>query len=178
MGVHCRIIDKSRSGDINLKNEEFEIFGRLLPRFDGKSWSFGEEIFEKTEKMCFPEENYDFDEMSDNTVFVGAYDGESGDRCVGLAILQSEWTKYLYLYDLKVCSDCRGQGIGQLLIEKSCEIAKERGCIGIHTVGQDNNLAACRFYLKNGFEIGGLDTRTYRGTSQEGKADVHFYRDF
>lgn len=175
MEIICRIIDKSRSADINLRNEEFEIFGRLIPRFDGNDWSCSEEIFSESEKMRFPDEDYDFDKMSENTVFVGAYDR---DRCVGLAILQDDWFKYLYLNDLKVCGDYRGQGVGGLLIEKSMQVARERGYIGVHTVGQDNNLAACRFYLKHGFEIGGLDTRTYRGTSQDGKSDVHFYRDF
>lgn len=175
MDIICRIIDKSRAADINLKNDEFEIFGRLIPRYDGEKWSFSQEIFPKVDKMRFPDENYDFDEMPANTVFIGAYDGE---KCVGLAVLQDDWFKYMYLNDLKVCGDCRGRGVGRLLIEKCLETAKERGYIGVHTVGQDNNLAACRFYLKNGFEIGGLDNRVYRGTVQADKSDIHFYRDF
>ena len=50
-------------------------------------------------------------------------------------------------------------------------------CRGLYTQGQDNNLGACRFYLKAGFRIGGLDTEVYKGTNQEGKADILFYRD-
>ena len=42
-------------------------------------------------------------------------------------------------------------------------------------MGQDNNLAACQFYIKSGFRIGGVDTEVYNGTSQEGKADIIFY---
>ena len=34
-----------------------------------------------------------------------------------------------------------------------------------------------RSYLKCGFAIGGLDTRVYTGTSQEGKRDIIFYLD-
>ena len=45
------------------------------------------------------------------------------------------------------------------------------------TVGQDNNLSACLFYLHHGFSIGGFDNRSYDGTSQEGKSDIYFYRD-
>ncbi len=48
---------------------------------------------------------------------------------------------------------------------------------GVYTIGQDNNLSACLFYLRNGFEIGGFDNRVYRGTGQEGKANILFYRD-
>ena len=40
-----------------------------------------------------------------------------------------------------------------------------------------NNLAACLFYIKTGFHIGGLDTNVYKGTKQEGKADIIFYCD-
>ena len=39
---------------------------------------------------------------------------------------------------------------------------------------RDNNLAACMFYLKNGFVIGGLNTHVYTGTSQEGKKTFYF----
>lgn len=48
-------------------------------------------------EMCFSDENYDYDSMTDST-FLGAYDG---DKWVGLAILQPGFFKYMYLYDLK-----------------------------------------------------------------------------
>ena len=83
----------------------------------------------------------------------------------------------MYLYDLKVDPGCRGQGVGRLLIDKCREVAAEQGYKGLYTQGQDNNLGACRFYLKMGFEIGGLDTRVYGGTSQEHKKDILFYCD-
>lgn len=62
-----------------------------------------------------------------------------------------------------------------MLIEKSKEIALEHGYRGLYTQGQDNNLAACLLYIKNGFVIGGLDTHVYTGTTQEGKKDILFY---
>ncbi|HNX16683.1 MAG TPA: GNAT family N-acetyltransferase, partial [Bacilli bacterium] len=46
-----------------------------------------------------------------------------------------------------------------------------------YTIAQDNNLSACLFYLNNGFRIGGLDTEIYKGTPQEGKSDIFFYKD-
>ena len=56
-------------------------------------------------------------------------------------------------------------------------IALENGYHGIYTIGQDNNLSADLFYLKNGFEIGGFNTQVYKGTKQEGKSDIYFYLD-
>lgn len=174
--IEIRIINEEHKQDINIPNEPFSLFGRMIPSYINEQWQYSIVRFREEElcEMCFPDENYDYDELSKNSVFVGAYDG---DTCIGLAILQHAMMKYLYLYDLKVNRDYRGRQIGKMLIEKSKEVAESLGYIGIYTQGQDNNLGACLFYLKNGFVIGGLDTHIYVGTSQEGKSDILFYFD-
>lgn len=158
---------------INIENEPFELFGRMIPMYDGYKWSYIEELKDDKDcsMMCFPQENYNPSESK--STFLGAFDN---DKCVGLAVLDDYWFKYMYINDLKVCDSYRRRGIGKLLIDKSMEIAKEKGYKGLYVVGQDNNLAACRFYIKNGFEIGGFDNKVYEGTSQEGKADITFYK--
>jgi len=59
-------------------------------------------------------------------------------KCVGLAIMQQAFFKYMYLYDLKVNSDYRSKDIGTMLIDKCKEVAAEQGYRGIYTQGQDN----------------------------------------
>lgn len=174
--IEVRMINEARKADINLPNEPFGLFGRMEPSYADGRWGYKEILFDKENisEMCFPDEDYDYEAMKENSVFLGAYDGE---KCVGLAILQEAFFKYMYLYDLKVSEACRGQGVGRALMEKAGEVCKERGYRGLYTQGQDNNLGACRFYLKAGFRIGGLDTEVYKGTKQEGKADILFYRD-
>lgn len=171
--IEVKQIDASRKADINIPNEPFPLPGRFVPSFDGVRWSHELVWYapENVTQMCFPDENYDFDAMADS-VFLGAYDG---DRCVGLAILQPGAFRYMYLYDLKVNGSCRGRHIGTMLMEKAREIAARQGFRGIYTYAQDNNPAACLFYLHAGFYIGGLDTNVYRHTAQEGKADIIFY---
>lgn len=174
--MECRVIDKEHSGDINLKNEPFSLYGKVIPTFlDGK-WNYSIQLFPEGEvaEMCFPDENYDYDALAEDHVFIGAYDGE---RCVGLAILADDMFKYMYLEDLKVSREYRKQGIGRALMEKAMEVAHQRNYNGIYTIVQDNNVGACKFYLKEGFEIGGFDNRVYRGTSQEHKADIILYLD-
>lgn len=174
--LEVREINEARRADINLPNEPFRLFGRMeVSRVDGQ-WSHREVLFEadQVSEMCFPDENYDYGAMKENSVFLGLYDGE---KCVGLAILQDAMFKYLYLYDLKVSSAYRGRGAARALVERSREVCKARGYRGLYTQGQDNNLGACRFYLKAGFHIGGLDTEVYKGTTQEGKSDILFYLD-
>ena len=172
--ITVRRIDAAHRQDINVPNEPFPLFGRMVPRCEGPRWSYTVERFEDVSEMCFPDEDYDFDAMSETGVFLGAYEAE---RCVGLAILQRGFFRYMYLYDLKVGRAWRGKGVGALLIEGAKQAAAEAGYRGLYTVGQDNNLGACTFYLKRGFRIGGYDTEVYRGTKQEGKADIIFYLD-
>ena len=49
----------------------------------------------------------------------------------------------------------------QILIKASYQYAIENGYAVLYTVGQNNNLNACLFYLACGFEIGGLDSKIY-----------------
>ena len=171
-----RIIDAEHKQDINIPNESFSLFGRMIPSYINEQWTYRIVRFKEDEisEMCFPDENYDYGRLSKNSIFVGAYEG---NKCIGLAILQHAMMKYIYLYDLKVNMDYRGLQIGKMIIKKSKEVAVKQGYKGIYTQGQDNNLGACLFYLKNGFVIGGLDTHVYVGTPQEGKSDILFYLD-
>lgn len=171
--TEIRTIDKDHKADINIKNEPFDLFGKIEVYYANGKWAYKLLRFalDDIKQMCFPDENYDYDGMKDS-VFIGAYDDE---KCIGLAILQPGFFKYMYLYDLKVNKAYRGRGIGRKLIEKAKKIAASAGYRGIYTVGQDNNPGACLFYLNSGFYIGGLDTNVYRHTKQEGKADIIFY---
>jgi ribosomal protein S18 acetylase RimI-like enzyme len=171
--VEIRRIDRTREADIRLPNEPFPLFGRMIPALRDGVWSHTESLFGQVSEMCFPEEGYTLEAMPD-CLFLGAYEGET---CVGLAVLQKAMFRYMYLYDLKVCRAARRRGAGSALIREALRLAREAGYRGLYTVGQDNNLAACRFYLRCGFRIGGCDTEVYRGTKQEGKTDILFYLD-
>lgn len=172
-----RRITEENKADINLSNETFPVWGKMIPFFDGKIWSYQTEKFpeEKQYEMCFPNFENDFDAMKKEYFFAGAYNDR--EECIGLAVYKKDWFDYLYLDDLKVKHDYRGKGIGKMLIEEGKQIALENGYHGIYTIGQDNNLSACLFYIHNGFVIGGLNTQVYKGTKQEGKSDIYFYLD-
>lgn len=174
--VVIRTIDAAHQRDLSLPNQPFPLFGRLLPSYTDGVWSWREELWppEETGEMCFPDEKYDPAAMAQDTIFLGAY---LKDRCVGLAVLKQAFFKYMYLENLKVDRDLRRRGVGSLLLDKALEVSRANGYRGLYLQAQDDNLAACRFYLKQGFRIGGLDTELYKGTKQEGKADIYFYLD-
>ena len=171
--VETRIIDAEHKSDIQIPNQPFRLFGRMIPTYKDGVWSYTVEETPDGE-MCFPDEGYDYDVMTRNSTFIGAYDGNT---CIGLAVMQEGFYKYMYLYDLKVSADYRRQGVAGQLLEQAEKVAFSKGYRGIYAIGQDNNLGACLFYVHSGFRIGGLDTEVYKGTSQEGKADILFYRD-
>ena len=174
--IEIRIIDPQHQDDINIPNEPFPLIGRMIPSYTDQQWDYRVQYFQEAEisEMCFPNEHYQYAQMEDHSVFIGAYHNET---CVGLAILQKAWFRYMYLYDLKVSKAYRKMGIGTALIEKAKEVCMARNYSGIYTQGQDNNLIACMFYIRTGFRIGGLDTNIYKGTAQEGKSDIIFYLD-
>ncbi len=171
--IEIKNITKEQKADVNIPNEAFSLFGKLIPSYNDGKWTYEVLRFssEAVTEMCFPDENYDYGTMNDS-IFIGAYDG---DTCIGLAILQPGFFKYMYLYDLKVNKAYRRKNVGSMLISKAKEIAAQKGYRGLYTQGQDNNLGACLFYLNTGFYIGGLDTNVYRHTKQEGKSDILFY---
>ena len=173
--IRIEKIDREHRKDILLPNEPFALTGKVVPSYVGERWSYEVRLLppEQFGEMCFPDEHYDFNAMKEST-FLGAYDGQS---CIGLAVLQPGFFRYMYLYDLKVCRAYRGRKIGSLLMDRAREVAREQGYRGLYTQGQDNNVGACLFYLHYGFRIGGLDTEIYKGTRQEGKADILFYLD-
>ena len=170
--IEIRKIDAAHAADANLPNQPFALWGRMIPTLADGVWGYRIEEFPEVAEMCFPDVPYD--PAHDDAAFLGAYDGS---RCVGLAVLREKMFAYLYLDDLKVDRAFRSQGVGGLLVEACMHEAQARDKRGVYTIGQDNNLTACLFYLRHGFAIGGFDNRVYRGTPQEGKADIYFYRD-
>lgn len=96
--IIIHILDANHSKDINIPNQPFLLFGRLIPTYMNEQWDYQVQRFEESQitEMCFPDENYDFDKLSKNSFVVGAYEN---DECIGIAILQHSWNKYMYLYD-------------------------------------------------------------------------------
>ena len=171
--IEIRPITRENREDLNLPNEPFRMPGRLIPSLKDGVWDYRVERFEEAESLCFPDEHYDFEQYSKDGFILGAYEGE---KCLGIGIFRDTCWKYCYLYDLKVCADARRKGVGKALMEAGMAEARARGYHGIYLHAQDDNLNACLFYLNCGFEIGGFDNHIYNFTSQEGKADIIFYK--
>ncbi|MDR3615859.1 MAG: GNAT family N-acetyltransferase [Candidatus Obscuribacterales bacterium] len=65
------------------------------------------------------------------------------------------------LWDLRVAEDFRQQGIGALLFAAVEKWALERGCDQLKIETQNNNIAACKFYQRQGCELGAINRFAY-----------------
>ncbi|MEB8067252.1 GNAT family N-acetyltransferase [Mammaliicoccus fleurettii] len=172
--INIEKITNENQKALKLPNEKFELYGKLIVTRANNLWNY-HEILTETETMVFPDENYQLDIINKKGFALGAFEN---DECVGLAIFENNWNKHLYLSDLKVSSSHRRKNIASMLLDAAISEAKTKEIYGLYTIAQDNNLSANRFYLRYGFEIGGLNTKDYSFTNQEGKYDIYYYLDF
>ena len=147
--------------DMNKPSEAFEIIGKLIPTFINNKWTYTEEIYDHSYLHSYPNEDCDYSPYianPDKTVFL-AY---SNKECIGQIVLRKDWNGYAFVEDICVSKSSREQGIGTALIQKAIEWAKDKSLYGLALETQDNNLLACRFYLKCGFLIGAVNTMLYK----------------
>jgi ribosomal protein S18 acetylase RimI-like enzyme len=95
----------------------------------------------------------------DKGIFFAYHDGQ----LAGQIILFKNWNGYAYIDDIAVDVRFRKRGIGRALIQQAVDWAKARQLPGIMLETQNINVAACLFYQRCGFELGGFDRFLYRG---------------
>ncbi|MGO1068688.1 GNAT family N-acetyltransferase [Lysobacter sp. CA199] len=80
---------------------------------------------------------------------------------IGRLLLSKSWNGYALIDDIAVDVGARRGGAGSALIDRALAWARERGLPGVMLETQDNNVAACRFYERKGFVLGGFDRFHY-----------------
>lgn len=161
---------------VNDMNETFPIFGRLVPSFQHGAWTHNEEIFDKTSFISFPDDRLDWESYVNNdeqVIFLAFY----GAECVGQIRLVRDWTRYAYIENIAVRGSHRGRGVSAMLMEQAERWAREQELFGLSLEAQDDNLAACRFYLKQGMVLGGADTLKQAANTEIGLT-LYFYKIF
>lgn len=148
--IEVRVIDQAHAEDIRLPNEPFLLSGRMAVSYTDGQWQY-EALYAEPGQAAwqtFPDEHYDYEAMKDSSVFVGAYEGE---QCVGLAVLQPGFFRYMYLYDLKVNKAFRGRQTGRMLIDRCREIALAQGYLGLIPRGRTITWGLVCFIFIRGF---------------------------
>lgn len=65
------------------------------------------------------------------------------------------------LWDIRVAPEVRGKGVGSALFRAVEAWATARGCRQLKVETQNNNVAACRFYQRQGCVLGGVHRSAY-----------------
>jgi streptothricin acetyltransferase len=79
------------------------------------------------------------------------------------------------LWDLRVTTARRGSGIGTLLLRAAEEWSRRQGAAWLKVETQNVNVAACTFYVRYGFQLGGINRFAYPTLPDE--AQLLFYKD-
>ncbi len=71
------------------------------------------------------------------------------------------------LWDLRVAPDYRGQGVGHDLFLYAVQWAQTRGARWLKIETQNTNASACRFYARQGCELGAINRFAYPSLPDE-----------
>lgn len=143
--------------DINKTNDYFKLYGRVVPSLQSGKWSYKEVLFDEVRETRFPDDELDWSQYinRDNKTMFLAY---MNNTCIGQIRIIKDWNRFCYIENIATKNQYRGFGVGKLLLNQAEEWAKQRNLIGMSLEAQDDNLGACRFYEKQGFILGGVDT--------------------
>ncbi|QKJ86108.1 GNAT family N-acetyltransferase [Paramixta manurensis] len=95
----------------------------------------------------------------DGALFVAHF----AEQAAGYLAISRHWNGLALVEDIAVERNQRHCGCGQALMAAGIRWAHEQGLAGLMLETQSNNVAACRFYERQGFELGGIDRCLYRG---------------
>lgn len=95
----------------------------------------------------------------DSSLFVALLDGAP----IGRVSVTRNWNGYGLLDHFGVDRPHRTGGIGNRLVDHAKSWARGQGLAGLSLETQNNNPTACRFYERQGFQLGGIDRFFYRG---------------
>ena len=70
------------------------------------------------------------------------------------------------VWDLRVSSNHRLNGVGQKLFNEAINSARENGCTQIKVETQNTNVPACIFYQKQGCELGLINRFAYKNNAE------------
>lgn len=160
MEIIIKRITKDNYQLVNSFTSQLRVLGYLDIRFENLQYAY--RVVE-TEKSTKTYEEQAIEPMayvdSDERCIYYAFDG---DELVGQLMLKTQWNRYGFIEDIRVKEGRKGMGIGTLLMERAKGWCREQQLGGLTLETQNNNVDACLFYQKSGFEIGGIDTHMYK----------------
>lgn len=168
-------LDENNKNYFNTSNEPFEVFGRLIPKFDGRVWTYEEELFSEPYIKTYPPDESTAEEYI-NSSEMETFLFFDGDICAGQICVRENWNKFTFIEDISVKEKYRRKGIGTALLNRASLWSAEHNLNGLMLETQDINLAACRFYQKYGMRLGAADNMLYYNFSTHSETALFWYK--
>ena len=111
--------------DINITNDYFKVFGKVIPSLQSGKWSFEEHLFDETKEIRFPDDKLDWGQYinrEDKALFL-AY---KNNNCIGQIRIMKDWNRFCYIENIATKKEFRGYGIGRLLLTKGGRVGKTK----------------------------------------------------
>lgn len=97
----------------------------------------------------------------DNTLLEVVVERDS-ERVVGIMdVEEREWNSTAWVWNLMLDEEVRSRGLGNRLVQRAVAWAKKRGLRAVMLETQTNNVPACRFYARMGFQLVGINEVLY-----------------
>jgi ribosomal protein S18 acetylase RimI-like enzyme len=140
----------------------FDHLPQLAPLFDAYRVFYGQPSDVEAAR-AFLHERFT---LGENVVFMAMLEAGTETRAVGFTQLYAMFSsvslrRIWILNDLYVEADVRGQRIGERLIERAVQLAKESGAKGIQLETAHTNTSGQKLYERLGFQREDLEYRTY-----------------
>jgi streptothricin acetyltransferase len=160
MEISIQELDESNLGDINRCDGIFTVDSRLCLQLKNGQITYSiENVPPYKKRYAVDEVDYSsYLHQAGRNAYLAYVDG----NIAGQIIIRENWNKYCYIEDIAVDIQYRQQGIGRSLLTYAIGWARAKNLPGIMLETQDNNVAACRFYERCGFQLGGFDQYLYR----------------
>ncbi|MDB5085744.1 MAG: TDP-fucosamine acetyltransferase [Bacilli bacterium] len=104
-------------------------------------------------------QNWSVISVFDNCIRVGG--AVMAHDTAGVLLLEAR-TDFTFLWDLRIDPAYRRKGIGTVLFQKCVDWTKNKGCARMRIETQHINVAACRFYAKQGAKLGQIKREAYQ----------------
>lgn len=167
-------LEESNLCDYFADEEPFPVIGRLSPKLENGVWTYGEQLFDEPREKQYPPDEIDLAQYlktPERAIFLAYEDGVP----VGRIVLRRNWNRNAFVEDIAVRRAARGRGVGSALLARAGDWAREQGLHGLMLETQDTNLLACRFYQKNGFQLGGVDGCLYRNFEEPYRSETALF---
>jgi ribosomal protein S18 acetylase RimI-like enzyme len=153
----------------------FLVTREATPPFEGDWLAHAQPVEPYPKSYGFdPEDLASHIQAPDRTLLVAIGD----ETPVGYIALSADWNNVASIDDLAVDMEWRGTGAAQRLVRQAIDWTKAKGLPGIRLETQTNNVAACRFYLRQGFTLSGYDRHLYEGLSPGTRETALFFYRF